>query len=239
MVDAFPQDADAYNRLGKALTELGEYAEAREAYSRCLELDAHNSIARKNLNRLATLEKVEAPREGAQQKLAPDMFIEEMGKTGVTSLVEWNPQAVARLTTGDRVYLRPEGASLFVDTAQGELIGKVEPKLAQRLLKLMDSGNQYVAAITNISEREVKIFIRETYQDPSQSGKLSFPATTTGDSFRPYVKERLVRHDGAGEEFYEDGEDWEPDDAPDTEEVSIFEITPEATHEDADAADEE
>lgn len=240
IIDAFPQDAEAYNRLGKALAEIGNYAAARDAYSRCLELDPHNAIARKNLNRLATLEEVEAPRDGAQQKLAPDMFIEEMGKTGVTSLIEWNPQVAVRLTAGDRVYLRADGSSLLVDTAQGELVGKIEPKLAQRLLRLMKGGNQYVAAITNIAEREVRVFIRETYQDAKQVGKLSFPATSAGDSFRPYVKERLVRQDGTSEEYYEeaDSDDWEPD-SGDTEEVSVFEVSPEAAREDFEPVDEE
>jgi Flp pilus assembly protein TadD len=32
LIDAFPTDVDAYNRLGKAMTELGRYADARNAY---------------------------------------------------------------------------------------------------------------------------------------------------------------------------------------------------------------
>src|SRR5687767_8070705 len=51
----FPNDTDAYNRLGKALTELGRYGEARAAYGRTLELDSANSIAKKNMSRLQTL----------------------------------------------------------------------------------------------------------------------------------------------------------------------------------------
>ncbi|MGH2583366.1 MAG: tetratricopeptide repeat protein, partial [Dehalococcoidia bacterium] len=50
-----PRNVDAYNRLGKALTELGRYGEARASYSRTLELDAANSIAKKNLSRLQAI----------------------------------------------------------------------------------------------------------------------------------------------------------------------------------------
>ncbi len=32
IIGAFPTDVEAYNRLGKALTELGRYGEARAAY---------------------------------------------------------------------------------------------------------------------------------------------------------------------------------------------------------------
>src|SRR4051812_39066483 len=55
ILQVFPRDVDAHNRLGKALTELGRYNDAREAYGRALQLDANNIIARKNLQRLETL----------------------------------------------------------------------------------------------------------------------------------------------------------------------------------------
>lgn len=210
IIEQFPGDVDAYNRLGKALTEMGRYSEAREAYSKALELDPLNSIARKNLSRLATLGEEASPRQ-ATQKLSPQMFIEEMGKTGVTTLVRPNMEVAARLTAGDQVLLERKNGSLIVQTAQGEYIGEVEPRLAQRLIKLMEGGNEYVAAITAISESDVKVFIRETFQHPSQVGKLSFPPTVT-EAFRPYVKERLLRQDAEDEGLFEEleeSEEWE------------------------------
>src|SRR5258708_39631633 len=55
ILDLFPNEVDAYNRLGKALTELGRYAEARDAYSQAVKLDPLNGIASKNLQRLGKL----------------------------------------------------------------------------------------------------------------------------------------------------------------------------------------
>jgi tetratricopeptide (TPR) repeat protein len=86
IVELFPTDVDAYNRLGKAMTELGRYGEARKAYQKALEIDPLNSIANKNLSRLAAVGDETTPRQGTQ-KLSPEMFIEEMGKTGVTTLL--------------------------------------------------------------------------------------------------------------------------------------------------------
>src|SRR5215211_9380211 len=63
---ADPRNVDAYNRLGKALTELGRYGEARAAYSRTIEIDTANSIAKKNLVRLQALGDTAAPNEGRQ-----------------------------------------------------------------------------------------------------------------------------------------------------------------------------
>jgi len=235
LITIFPSDVDAYNRLGKALTELGRYSEAREAYSRALELDSHNAIARKNLSRLATLGEEAAPRESVQ-KLSPQMFIEEMGKTGITTLIRPNMDVVARMTTGDQVFLRQQDSTLLIESAQDEYIGEVEPKLAQRLIKLMAGGNQYVAAITSLSESDVRVFIRETFQHPSQAGRLSFPPTVV-ETFRPYVKERLLRQD-AQEEYFHDGEEWEAVDDSPALEVTIYQ-TNEGEETPAEEAEEE
>src|ERR1700680_3115173 len=76
----FPTDVDAYNRLGKAQTELGRYNDAKKSYMKALEIDALNSIAQKNLARLASLGKT-APARPAGQKLYPQMFSEDSGQT--------------------------------------------------------------------------------------------------------------------------------------------------------------
>lgn len=209
IIDLFPTDVDAYNRLGKALTELGRYAEARGAYQKALEIDPLNAIARKNLSRLATLGETAAPRP-ATQKLSPHMFIEETGKTGVTTVLRPNLEIAARMTAGDQVNLARDNGALVIMSIHGEFIGAVEPRLAQRLCKLMEGGNQYVAAISSLTDDDVNVFIRETFQHSSQAGKLSFPPTAT-EAFRPYFKERLIRQDTVNEVYYtsDEGEDWE------------------------------
>ena len=209
IINVFPNDVDAYNRLGKAMTELGRFADAREAYGKALGLDPHNSIAQKNLARLSSLGDAAAPRAEAGTKLSPQLFISETGKTGVTALVRPAVDVAARLTAGDEVFLRRQNSSLMVENAQGEYLGEVEPKLSMRLIKLIDGGNRYAAAIATLARDNVRIIIKETYQDPSQAGKLSFPATA-GESFRPYIKEGLVRTDADDEEeSFEEGEDTE------------------------------
>lgn len=219
IIELFPTDVDSYNRLGKALTELGRYAEAREAYEKALEIDPLNTIARKNLSRLATLGDEAAPRPPTQ-KLSPQMFIEETGKTGVTTLLRPNMEVAARMTAGDQVELVRENGTLTIKSIHGEFIGEVEPRLGQRLIKLMDGGNQYVAAISGLDDIEVRVLVRETFQHPSQTGKLSFPPPVT-EAFRPYLKERLIRRDALKDAYYasDEGEDWET--GPDVDEAEV------------------
>src|SRR3990170_8046609 len=227
IIDSFPTDVDAFNRLGKAFTELGRYADARQAYMKALEIDSLNSIARKNLSRLATLGE-EAPPKAASQKLSPQMFIEEMGKTGITTLMRPNMGVAARMTAGDQVVLQRNNGALAIQTTSGEHVGEVEPKLGHRLMKLMDGGNEYIAAISALDQAQVRVFIRETFQHANQTGKLSFPPTVT-ESFRPYIKERLVRQDADDEPYFEEGEEgeeWEPAAESEESDVTIYDLVP-------------
>jgi hypothetical protein len=61
IIGVFPNDTDSYNRLGKALMELGKYNDAKKAYKKAIELDSTNQIAKKNLDRLGVLAKTGAP----------------------------------------------------------------------------------------------------------------------------------------------------------------------------------
>lgn len=239
ILESFPTDVDAWNRLGKAFTELGRYADARDSYEKALEIDPLNQIARKNLSRLSTLGKKAPPRKAAP-KLSPQMFIEETGKTGITTLTRADMKAANLMTAGDQVQLVREKSGLVVKGMDGTFIGEVEPRLAQRLTRLMEGGNEYVAAISSLEPGSVKVFIRETFQDASQTGKLSFPPAVT-ESFRPYVKERLIRHDGDDEAYADDSdevEDWSSADTDDEADEAGFEIGGRGAMPDIDLDDE-
>ena len=156
LVESFPNDVDAYNRLGRAYMELGEYALAREAYERAIELDPYNTIAKKNLNRLSHLGEAVVNSGGGFHKVEPQQFIEEVGKAGVVNLSRLAPpEILARTVAGEQVNLRIEGSSLAVENSLGEYLGQVEPKHGQRLIKLMEGGNKYTAAIVDSTEEMV------------------------------------------------------------------------------------
>jgi tetratricopeptide (TPR) repeat protein len=194
IIASFPGDVDAYNRLGRAHMELGDYALAKGAYARAIELDPYNIIAQKNLQRLSYLGEG-AGEEDDSDRVEPQHFIEETGKTGVVALHRLAPLSVlAKMGAGDRVYLKVDGAGLNVENGRGEYVGQVEPKHGQRLIKMMGGGNRYSAAIVSISEERVTVIIREIYQDPSQAGQLSFPPRGT-ESLRPYLSDKMLRRE--------------------------------------------
>ncbi|MFQ5924864.1 MAG: tetratricopeptide repeat protein [Dehalococcoidia bacterium] len=225
IIEVFPKDVDAYNRLGKALTELGRYAAARGAYSKALEINPKSSIARRNLRRLSLLKEVQLSPRGDHHKVAPYLFIEETGKAGVASLQRLaSREVLAGIAAGDRVYLRPKGQSLVVENRLGDYLGEVEPRIGVRLAKLMEVGNRYTAAITSLSDNEVRVIIKETFQHPSQAGRPSFPAKAF-DGFRPYVKGSILKYELEEEEVFEEREyplAWEEELEPLAEGASLL-----------------
>src|ERR1700694_561065 len=75
ILSLFPQEPDALNRLGKAHSELGQYAEARQAYSQTLKYSPKNTIAKKNLERLAQLQEEPAHLHTGTERIDPRLFI--------------------------------------------------------------------------------------------------------------------------------------------------------------------
>ena len=196
LLESFPNDVEAYNRLGRAHMELGEYSLAREAYEKAVELDPYNTIAKKNLNRLSHLGETVVGSEGGFGRVEPQQFIEEVGKAGVVNLCRLAPPGVlARTVAGSRVDLKVDWPRLIVENSRGEYVGQVEPRHGQRLVKLIEGGNEYTATIISSTEEAVTVIIREVYQAPSQAGRLSFPSKGS-ESFRPYVGgDRIIRRE--------------------------------------------
>jgi tetratricopeptide (TPR) repeat protein len=224
-------DVDAYNRLGKALSELDRHAEALEAYQAALEREKTNRIAERNIERLeALLTAADAARGDKHAARAPAaLFIEEMGKTGSARLINLAPaKQLAPLSPGDAIELRAADEELEA-RVRGLKVGQVEPRVANRLLKLMAKGNRYEAALTTIRDDDLRLIIREVFADPANFGTVSFPgaaAGRTGD-VRPYMKGTALRYDD--EEESEESEE-EPEEVEELD-TSLPELSSEPDEE--------
>ncbi|MCC7089549.1 MAG: tetratricopeptide repeat protein [Chloroflexi bacterium] len=201
-VRTFGDEAEAYNRLGKALTELGQVADARDAYGKALDLDSTNTIARRNLDRLATMKETAAA-AAAPSQLDTRLFVEETGTATLAKLQATNAEISAVLDAGDIVNLQVQGNAVNVLTVNGEYVGMVEPRIGLRLSKMMTAGNRYSAAMVTTSG-ELKVMLRETFKHPSLIDKVSFP-TGRASEIRAYTRKGLLRRDDEDEiEFGDD-----------------------------------
>ena len=172
MISVAPSDLDAYNRLGKALLELGDTQAARAAFEHSLVLDPTNSIARKNVERLSN-----GTASSGSAPLSHKMFIGETGKSAQLALLGCAlDSARPSLAPGSAIELRTHNGNLVVYSAQGKYVGIVTPKVGHRLVALMEGGNRYSGAVVSTTVDSVRVVLHESYQHPSLRSKMSFLA---------------------------------------------------------------
>jgi hypothetical protein len=193
IIDSFGADEESQNRLGKALSELGKLKDAKSAYEAALKLNPMNSIAKKNAARINTLLHQKEGLKVGGTRVDLNLFVEEMGKTVITTLESSSADICSKVAAGDVAELKIEGDGIVAETSRGVRLGLLEAKLARRLIKFMRGGNRYQAGVTSCDGSSVKLIVRETYQDPRFAGKPSFPMRRKREvEFRPYTKESLL-----------------------------------------------
>lgn len=219
ILQMFPDDPEAHNRIGHALSQLNRVQEAIEAYEKTVEAQPTNVIAQRNLTRLRRIVEAGEISAASAQKLQPAFFIEEVGKTGITNLTELAGQeTLVRVSAGDEVKVEEKDGALQASSLDGAYLGKIEGALAERLSRLMAGGNRYQAGVVMAEGNRLRILIREVFQSPEQEGRISFPPKTGAD-VRGYTRESLLRRTGdEDEEADEEMGDVEPEDADEDEE---------------------
>lgn len=211
LLEKYGPDEDTYNRLGKALSELGDLQGALDAYRKTLEINPHNTIAEKNVRRLSALLETAAPVASTQAAIDVDLFTEEPGKSALTVLTPPEEKIVVTVDPGDPVELVPVGNTLVARTARGVDLGSVDTKIARRLLPLMATGNRYTAAVARVEDSRIEIIIREVFQAPENARKTSFPIArpVRREEYRPYAKESLLVGREVDRDLLEEGEEEE------------------------------
>ncbi len=216
LLDEHPDDTESANRLGKALTELEDYAGAVKAYEHTVAIDPTNPIARKNLARLSDRRDDGAPAPTAKAKaskpskpsrpstrktgdageLRANSLIEESGKSAEFELIDVNAQALKRLTAGDAAALAATDGGVAVTTPRGAELGTIERRAALRLKRMIEGGNGYAVVIRHIEDGKASVYIRETHTDPSLASQASFiaPAKRKAKA-RAYTRSSVVQHD--------------------------------------------
>ncbi len=214
IIDRSPRDAEAHNRLGRALLSQHKIPPAIEAYTNALRADPANMIARRNLQRLELLRPASQNDQtnGAEVSDEPvvmprtSVFIEEIGKTWVDELV--NPAAreeIASVLPAEHLELEVSGDRLIVKRQDGSRLGEIEAKTAERVTSLIAGGNRYEAYALGPSTQSLRVIIREAFRDPSLATTVSFPRQITS---RAYLRERdLLRQRDESDFFLLDDDD--------------------------------
>ncbi len=234
LLEEDPKDVEAANRLGKALTELGDTAGAIEAYELAIKIDSTNAIARKNLQRLEEQKKAKrparpsakakgaaaAPSTGprrrvdvATESLRTAPLIEDFGKSADLRLARVNARAAAQVSTGDPAELELTTSGVSVKTGNGTVLGHIDPRTGLRLKRMIEGGNRYSVVILRSEEGLVDVHVREVVKHPSLVGQASF-LPQVGDKRRTpraYTKSSVVQYDRTDDEDEYETDDDEED----------------------------
>lgn len=187
------EDVDALNRLSRAYFEIGEISKAKKMSLEAIKISPINNIA------INALEKYKhyTPLKGGKKSSGKSgsktstvssnasqgnhnndasIFIEEPGKTKITTLINLGPEKVySLLSAGDIVKLMPHTHKVSVTTMSGAYIGKLTDDLSARIRKLTKGGNKYLVLIKSIAKNSVKIFIKELSRGKELQNTQSFP----------------------------------------------------------------
>ncbi|MDA0351661.1 MAG: tetratricopeptide repeat protein [Chloroflexi bacterium] len=242
ILDDFPDDIEAANRLGKALTELGQPKKAIDAYQRALAIDSFNSIARKNLERLEAADAAAKGVQAAKPAKAKSAAAERGTGVLVSSataaefrLQQANPAEIAKLDPGDPATLQANARGVAVLSAEGVILGYIEPKAGLRLRRMIEGGNTYDVKIRAVdADGHAIVFIREVRRDPSLVGQASFLASaeTRRKAPRAYTRRSAL----VDEDEPDFGDDDDEDDDPRAELREVADV--EDIDDDVDITDE-
>jgi hypothetical protein len=114
-------------------------------------------------------------------------------------------EATAKVTAGDQLQLERRGNRIVVTDLTGHEIGRIEPKLEQDLIRLLDLANQYSVFATAANEQSVHVIIRETHRSASMGNRPSFrPSAAAEVGVRAYTREGVLRYEMEEEEEEEE-----------------------------------
>ena len=167
-------NVEALNRLARAYREIGRSAKAREIYLKVLKIDKLNVIAQKGLSKINS----RSVRSNGDDKfpVTGKEFLEEAGKTKMVQLIHAAEKKIlSGLDSGDPVKLVFGKHRVCVDDSEGRYLGRLPDDLAMRLVKLAAAGNRYEAKIRSISDKDVRVFLREVFRAEKVAEIASFP----------------------------------------------------------------
>ena len=238
LLSSDPNDIETLNRLAKAYFENGELDNAEQTYQRVLEISEHNPIARRMVGLISRTRSAPAKtREFVDMR----MFAIETGKSTLTSL-HIDTDAEISLVPGEKLTLRANTQPVHYDgqkkpvptsgdneiSAKSYLddaialdiydcndvnLGRLEPRLAARLIRFMKLGNEYTAAVLSLNEKrdQIQIVIRESHRNPDNRHEVSFPGRLIDENDRRVGFDEIEDDIDDVESTEDDHDDSEPD----------------------------
>ncbi|MBI4038159.1 tetratricopeptide repeat protein [Candidatus Daviesbacteria bacterium] len=195
------ENVDALNRLARAYFELGNLNLAKKYYQKVLKFDPYNPIAQKNLKIIQSFKKGQvnfkkSPPQTLNNKISPNLFLHEPGKTKVVTLLKVaEPQRLSETYCGMPVLLQLKQRGITVVSQDNKYLGVLPDDISYQLLRLIKGGNKYESFVKSVKVNGLSIIIREVFRSrkfKNQPSFLDWPETTNlAEIITPVYKEPL------------------------------------------------
>lgn len=179
LIEDEPNNVECLNRIAKAYLELGKYTQAEKSYQTVLAIDPYNTIAQKNLKKVATFKKNGVSKNGDlalhHMTISPSLFVAEPGITKTVTLIKVaEPNKLIILSPGQIVNLSIKSRGISVTDLDNGYLGALPDDIAHHLLKLIAGGNRYQAYIKSVKPNALTILIREEFRSKKYKNQASF-----------------------------------------------------------------
>ena len=106
-----------------------------------------------------------------------------------------------------------DAIALDIYDCNGVNLGRLEPRLAARLIRFMKLGNEYTAAVLSLNEKrdQIQIVIRESHRNPDNRHEVSFPGKLIDENDRRVGFDEIEDDIDDVESVEDDHDDSEPD----------------------------
>lgn len=186
------KNLDAYLRLGFAYLQSRDFINAKKYYKKALKFQPKNNLAQQSLERIKILEGKKSKKSKITTvRFDPNMFLEIPGKTKSVNLVKLGQKnALAQLTIGQEVLLKPKKRKIEVRTESHDYVGSIPDDLSKSLCLFIKGGNQYEGFVQDFSLNKVSIFIKEFRKGKKYAKYTSFTKDMQYDLARLQEKEK-------------------------------------------------
>lgn len=199
LLDGNGQDTNTFNRLAVAYSQLGEKKKAIKQFQAALELDKHNLIAKKHLEKLRNNHQLKAPTFVKQH------FIEEPGKTKLVELHRLaNKEVLDEISAGQECSLVRKKRYISVEV-DGRYLGALPEDISFRLCKLIGRGNGYECFVRSVDHNACCVYVREVKQSKRNHGIHSFPPGKANGLVDDFDEKMLIDDDLPSAKSSDDG----------------------------------
>jgi tetratricopeptide (TPR) repeat protein len=172
------------NQIAKRMISLLDHTETRASKERKF-ADMRTFVVETGKSTITTMHIDQAtaialvPGELVEMRIvgqADDIELEPERKSK-TRTKKRNPENEVPIETPTATTIPVEAHAIDIYDAGNTLLGRLEPRLAQRIIDFMRQGNKYMAVVWRVSEHYhmIDLVIRESYRNPDLTGSVSFP----------------------------------------------------------------